>query len=286
MKFPRAVFHRLPLFLGFVLAASAAMAADDWAPNLTASAVWHSNATYADQSDDQLESLQINADVLASQRYPFGRDDSVRLSAHFAGDWWPNYRELLRGVAGGRAELRHQFGSDPLAPVIAIEGAADIVETRESGRRGFSTGVTASLRKRLNDRTRVTVWHEVSWYNARLGTYDFGASETALEIDRDLTRTTRLTLAGRYRTGDILTYATGLRPDLEDRAPHRIETNTFDRPMTAYRIDAITWSGRVSLVRALDDRTALQLAFEYRRSERGPLSFPDHLLSVAMIHQF
>ena len=286
MNLPRAVFKRLPHLLVLVFAASAALAADDWAPNLTASAVWHSNATHADQSEDQLESLQINADVLASQRYPFGRDDSVRLSAHFAGDWWPNYRELLRGAAGGRAELRHQFGADPLAPVIAIEGAADVVEARESGRSGLSTGVTASLRKRLNDLTRVTVWHEVSWYNARLGTYDFGASETALEIDRDLTRTTRLSLVGRFRTGDILTYATGLRPDLEDRAPHRIETDTFDRPMTAYRIDALTWSGRLSLVRALDDTSAIQLAYEYRRSTRGPLSFPDHLLSVAMIYQF
>ena len=36
------------------------------------------------------------------------------------------------------------------------------------------------------------MWHEVSWFNARLGTYDFNASETAVEIDRDLTRTTRL----------------------------------------------------------------------------------------------
>lgn len=286
MIFSRTVFHRLPHLLGLVLAASAATAADNWAPNFTGSAVWHSNATNADQSDDQLESLQLNADILASQRYPFGRDDSVRLSAHFAGDWWPSYRELLRGAAGGRAELRHQFGADPLAPVIAIEGAADIVETPESGRRGFSTGVKASLRKRLNDLTRATVWHEVSWYNARLGTYDFGASETAFEIDRDLTRTTRLTFAGSFRTGDILTYATGFRPDLEDRAPHRIETNTFDRPMTAYRIDALTWSGRLSLVRALDDSSAIQLAYEYRRSTRGPLSFPDHLLSVSIIHQF
>jgi hypothetical protein len=272
--------------LSFAFACSAAAGADDWAPNLTATAAWHSNATYADQSDDQLESLQLNADILASRRYQFGRDDSVRLSAHFAGDWWPSYNALLRGAAGGRAELRHQFGADPLAPVIAIEGAIDIVETRESGRRGFSTGGTVSLRKRLNSLTRATVWHEVSWYNARLGTYDFGASETAIELDRDLTNVMRLTFAARFRTGDILTYATGSRPDLEARAPHRIETDTFDRTMTAYRIDALTWSGRVSLVRALDDSTAIQLAYEYRRSTRGPLSFPDHLLSVAMIHQF
>jgi hypothetical protein len=56
--------------------------------------------------------------------------------------------------------------------------------------------------------------------------------------------------------------------------------------MTAYRIDAQTWSGRLSLVRALDDTTAILVAYERRESRRGPLRFPDHLLSVAMVHQF
>ena len=72
----------------------------------------------------------------------------------------------------------------------------------------------------------------------------------------------------------------------EDRAPHRVETDTFDRPMTAYRIDAQSWSARLALVRAIDDSTALQLAYEHRSARRGPLRFPAHLLSVAMIHQF
>ncbi|MGH7943724.1 MAG: hypothetical protein ACREF9_01740, partial [Opitutaceae bacterium] len=149
---------------------AAAVQADEWAPNLTTTATWHGNATNADESDDQLDSLQLNADILASQRYRLSRDNAVRLSAHFAGDWWPRYNGLLRGAAGGRAEFRHQFGADPFAPEIAIEGAGDIVEARESGRRGFGTAVTGSVRKRLDPLTRASVWHEVSWFNARLGT--------------------------------------------------------------------------------------------------------------------
>ena len=285
VNFSRAVSRLWACSLWSVFACLPA-AADNWAPNLTMTTAWHSNATNANRSSDQLDSLQINADVLASERYAFGRDDSVRLTAHFAGDWWPRYDTLLKGAAGGRAELRHQFGADPLAPIIAIEGAADVIETKERGRRGFRLGGIASLRKRFDSKTRATVSHEVSWYNARLGTYDFGASETAIELDRDLTNVMRVTLRARFRNGDILTYASGSRPDLEDRAPHRLETNTFDRLMTAYRIDAQTWSGGLSLVRALDDSTAILLAYEYRHSTRGPLRFPDHLLSIALIHQF
>src|SRR5258706_14108449 len=104
-----------------VLALSVSVRADDWAPNLTASAIWHSNATQANRSADQLDSLEIKGDILASQRYPFGRDDSLHLSGHFAGDWWPRYNGLLGGAAGGRGEWRHKFGGDAHPPHAALE---------------------------------------------------------------------------------------------------------------------------------------------------------------------
>ena len=100
-------FALIPAALATVATTQAA--ADNWAPNLTATAAWHSNATYADRSSDQFESLQLNADILAGRRYPFGRDDALVLTGHFAGDWWPRYNDLTRGAAGGRAEWRHQF---------------------------------------------------------------------------------------------------------------------------------------------------------------------------------
>jgi hypothetical protein len=286
VNFFRVVSLRSVCLLCAALAFSTVLRADNWAPNLTATATWHSNATNADLTSDQLESLQLNADILASERYALGRDNTVRLTARFAGDWWPRYSALLRGSAGGRAEFRHQFGPDPLAAVVAIEGAADGVETKEVGRSGIGTAVTIRVSKRLNTLTRVEAWHEVSWYNARLGTYDYGASESALEIHRDLTPVMRLIFAARFRDGDIVTHASGSRPELEDRAPHRTETTTFDRSMTAYRLDAQTWSGRLSIVRAFDDTTAILVGYEHRESRRGPLRFPDHLLSVAIIHQF
>jgi hypothetical protein len=280
-------FRRLlPLSAAFATVVVNLPAADDWAPNLTATAGWHSNATSADRSADQLDSLQLNADILAARRYPVGRDDALVLTGHLAGDWWPRYDALTRGAAGGRAEWRHQFGTDPRAPILAIEGTADFVEIRESGRRGVSTGVNASLRKRFNEFTRATLRHEVSWFDAKIGTFDSGASETSIELDRDLTPNTRLTFAARFRDGDIVTYATGFRPDLEARAPNRVELDTFDRLMTAYRIDATTWSGRVGLVRALDDRSAVILSYEYRNTTRGPLRFPNHLLAIALVYQF
>jgi len=286
VNYTRTVTFRISYLLSALLALTTVARADDWAPNLTMTATWHSNATLADESDDQLESLQLSADMLASERYEFGRDDTLRLSGHLAGDWWPRYDALLRGAVGGRAELRHRFGPGPRAPAIAIEGAVDAVEAKETGRRGTSTGVTASVRKRINDLFRATAWYEVSWHLARLETYDAAASEGAIEIDYDFSKEMRLTFTARYRDGDVISYASGFRPDLEARAPNRLDVDTFDREMTAYRIDAETWSGRLSLVRALDTSSAILVAYERRETRRGPLRFPDHLLSVAMVHQF
>jgi hypothetical protein len=56
--------------------------------------------------------------------------------------------------------------------------------------------------------------------------------------------------------------------------------------MTAYRVDAKTWSGRVAFVRAIDERSAIVLGYERRESERGSLRFGDDVLSVGLVYQF
>lgn len=255
-------------------------------PNLTTVATWQSNATQAEESDDQIDTLQLNADLLASERYAFGRDDALHLTLHAAGDWWPRYDQLFTVAGGGRAEWRHQFGPSPLAPIVSIEGAADAVAAEETGRRGVSSAVTLRARKRLNHATRLSAWHEAGWYFARYGVYDRASNETALELDRDLNRATRFTFTLKYRTGDIVSYAAGSRPDLEAIAESQREVTTFDRAMTAYRVDAKTWSGRLALVRAVDDASAIVLAYERRESEHKTLRVSNDLLSVGFVHQF
>ncbi len=263
-----------------------ARAAEDWAPNLTTTATWNSNATNSQESLDQIDSIALLADLLSSRSYAVGRTDALLVTAHLGAEWWPRYRGLTRGAAGGRVEWRHTFGPGPLAPTLSLEGSADAVAARETGRRGVATGVTLTARKRFDARTRGTVWHEVSWMEARYATFDRAASETALELDRDLNDTARLTLTVRFRDGDIVTYATPPRADLAALAPNQLDVDTFGRPMRAYRVDAHTWSARAAYTRALDERSALVTAYEWRTSERATLRVTNHLISVALVHQF
>jgi hypothetical protein len=260
--------------------------ADNWAPNLTVTGGWDSNATNANRPSDQIDTLQLKADILASQRFGSGRDDSFHLSLHGGGEWFPRYNGLTSGAIGARAEWRHKFGLGPLAPSFSAEVAGDYIAAKETGRRGASTSLTVSARKRFNDVTRGTVSYELARKDARYSVYDRLGREIALELDRDLTEMTRLTFTARYRNGDVVSYATPPRPDLVPIAPDRLAVDSFNRPMIAYSIDANTWSGRVALVRALDERSAVIVGYEYRDTKRSPLRYVNHLVSVALVHQF
>lgn len=276
---------RLVLILASLAAALTARA-EDWAPNLTLAGIWHDNATNAITSADQLDSLQLNADALASNAYQFGLGDTIQLTGHAAGDWWPRYQELLGGALGGRIEWRHTFGTDKLAPVFSVEGAGDGVIVREYGRTGTSSAATIALRKRLNDHWRASIAHEVSRFDARHAVYDRTSSETSIELGFDATDVSRLTLTARYRDGDVVSYAETPSAELASITRIAQTVDTFDRPMVASSFDARTWAARAAFVRAVDQSSAIVIAYELRKTRAQPVRFTNQLMSVSIVHQF
>ncbi|MDO8542900.1 MAG: hypothetical protein Q7S40_20855 [Opitutaceae bacterium] len=264
----------------------AGIQAQDWAPNLTLTSTWHDNATNAKPAADQISALQFEADMVASKRFSVGRDDSLHPTAHFAGEWWPRFNGLNRAAAGARLEWRHKFGLGALAPVFSIEGGANVVAARESERRGTSTVLLATIRKRINHALRFALTQEFSDYNARAAVFDRQGAETAVEVGRDVTTSSRVTLRFSYRDGDVLSHATPPRPDLVALAPNRVSIGTFGRELTAYSIEARTFGARLGVVHAVDTDTALMAVYEVRQTRREPLRYLNQLVSVAIVHQF
>ena len=260
--------------------------ADNWAPNLTMTATWQDNATNANAASDRIGALQTGADFLASQRYGVGRDDSFFLTAHLGAEWWPRFDGLTTGLAGARVEWRHTFGLGAYAPVFSVEAAGDAVAARESGRRGTATGVTAALRQRLTDEWRATLIQEFSQFYAQGAVFDRSAGTTALEIDRDLTDVTRLTFRASYRDGDIVSYGRPPRPDLVGLASHRLAVDTFGDSRVAYSIAAHTVGLKAGVTHALDQNSALLFSFEMLTTNRGSLSYVNHLVSLVLVHQY
>ena len=271
--------------LAFLVVVSA-LRADDWAPNITTTAGWNGNTTNADRASDRIGTFHLGLELLSTRRYEAGRDDSFQLAGHLGGEWWTRFRGLGTLATGARADWRHKFGVSAVAPILVIEAYGDAIAAKESGRRGSASGVAISVRKRFDDLTRGTLAHEYSILNASHGVFDRTANETTLEVDRDLTDVSRLSFTARFRRGDVVSYASSPRPDLATLARRQVDLDTFGQTMTAYRIDATTWSARMAFLRALSLQTAWVLAYEWRQTERGPLRFTNHVTSTAWVHQF
>ena len=273
----------------FFLCASAvafAAAPADWAPSLTTTATWNSNANNANRSSDIIGALELRADATLTHRFALGSDDALFVAGQLAADAWPRFSGLDAASLGPRLAWRHKFGLGALAPTFSIELAGDAVAAHESARAGLAGSMTFAWRQRLDDATRVALTHERARHNARESVFARTGNETALEIARDLDERWSLAFTARWREGDVLSYATPPRPDLVSLARVRVPNSTFDRPFVAYSLDARTLTGALAFTRALDEATALTFGYEWRQTERGPLRYVNHLVSATLARQF
>jgi hypothetical protein len=273
-------------FASLLFVSGLAAAPADWAPNITTTATWNSNATNASRSSDTIGALALRADLGSSTRFTLGRDDAVFAGAALAAEAWPRFDGLDRAAIGPRLTWQHKFGLGALAPVFSVEFAGDAVAARESARNARAGRVTFALRQRFDEATRVALTHERAREDARAFVFDRTGAETSLELIRDLDERWSLTFTARWREGDILSYATPPRPDLVALAHVRVPNNTFDRAFVAYSLNARSLTGGLALNRTLDEATSLAFRYEWRETERAALRYVNHLVSVALARQF
>lgn len=265
---------------------SAAALPAGWAPNITTTATWNSNATNAGRASDTIGAFQLRADADLTHRFSLGLDDALFSSARLGLEAWPRFDGLDRATLGPRLAWQHKFGLGPLAPVFTTTLAADAVFARESDRAGLAGSVTFALRKRFDEATRLSLAHERTRHDARAFVFDRTGHETALEIARELDEHWSLAFTARWREGDVLSYATPPRPDLVALAKVRVPSNTFGRPFVAYSLDARSLTGALAFSRALDELSVLTFGYDYRVTTRGSLRYVNHLVSAGLVRQF
>ncbi len=259
----------------------------DWSPTLAATAEWNSNVTNANRSADVISALQLRADLgLFSYRVALGHDDSLVLGATVDAETWPRFDGLDRCSLGPRLAWRHKFGLGALAPVLSLELDAEAVAARDADRGGAAGAVRLAWRQRFGETAAFSLGYELSRHDAREGVYDRTGGELATEVAWDLDEAWRLGVGASWRDGDVLAYATPPRPDLLALARDRSDVDTFDRPMMAYAIKAHTLGSSIALTRSLDEQTAVILRYGARTTSRGPLTYVNHLVSVAYTRQF
>jgi hypothetical protein len=264
----------------------AAAPVNDWSPNVTTSFVWNNNITNGEAVWDRIGTLQVTMDALSSSQRVLTRTDTLHGTLHLSGDWVPRFQALDRAVGGVRGDWQHTFGSNEFAPVFTVEAGGDGIFASETARRGMLATIALKLSKQLGAGWRANVGERLDRYDAKRSVFDSGSSETALEIGRDVNDETRFTLTGRWRDGDVLTYAQYDRPDLQALAHDTRDVSTFHRPMTAYAINAKTTAIKAALIHATSEVSAMVLSYEYAVTKHTGLQFEDQTVALSFIRQF
>lgn len=257
-----------------------------WAPNLTTTATWDSNATNADRSGDVIGALQLRADLATTTRLALDTGDGLLVGAHLAAEFWPRSSGLDQLAVGPRVTWQHKFGIGALAPGFGVELAGDLIFARETGRSARAGTLTFTWRKRLDEATRLALKQEFARRDARELVFDRTGAESSVELDRDLDEFWALSFTTRWRDGDVLSYATPPRPDLVALAHVREPYDMFGRPFVAYSLEAHSLSGSLAATRTLARNTWLIFCYEWRETERNPLRYVNHLVSAALVRQF
>jgi len=270
-----------------ILAQPVAAEPAGWAPSLTTTVTWDSNATNANRDSDVIGALRLRGELEAfSRRISLGHDDTLLFSAGVSAEAWPRFDGLDRAAFGPRLAWRHKFGLGALAPVFSIELTADGVAARESDRSGYAASARLAWRQRFDEGTQLAVSYEQARQDARAAVFDRTGGEAAVEVTRELNEAWQVSLAARWREGDVLSYATPPRPDLVALARVRTTVNTFGTPRVAYSLTARSLGGSVAFTRTLGEHTALTLGYDGRSTERGPLRYVNHLVSAGLARQF
>jgi hypothetical protein len=258
----------------------------DWSPNVTTSFVWATNITNGEAVWDRIGTLQVGMDVLSSSQRVLTKSDTLHGTLHLAGDWTPRFSGLNRGIGGLRGDWQHTFGSTELAPTFTVEAAGDGVFTSEQARRGAQTALTLKLAKAFAHGWHIAAAEKFDRYDAKRTVFDSSAAETSVEVSHDLNEETRFALTGRWRDGDVVTYAEFERPDLAAIAHDQTAVNTFHRDMTAYAIDGKTTAVRAALIHATSEVSAMVLWYEYAVTKHTGLQYENQTVGLSFVRQF
>jgi len=267
------------------LAAASAMAAD-WAPQLTATATWEDNVSNANRAGDQIGALRLAGSFEAGQRTGLTRELALLYGGHLDAEGWPRFDGFDRFAAGPTVALRYKNGLGALAPVFTLRATGGLSGARESGRAGPEGNLRLDWAQGLTDATRLSAGLALARLSAREAVFVREGLEGSVVLAHDFDADWRLLISARWRQGDVLSYATPPRPDLVNLARIRVNNATFGRPMIVYSLEAHTLTGGITLSRALNETTSLNLGAEWRETTRVPLLYVNRLVSLGLTRQF
>ena len=291
----------LPLCVGPSLASASVFA------DLEVQASRDDNVGRAGQSRDVRNdsSLQVAGRVGRAVELATGTSLSVALLARAVE--FQRFSDLSETAAGVSASLRHKFGLGPQAPWMGLMIDGERIDSDSYIRDGARYGLTLRAGKRIGERWSLTA---ALRQDLREGDEDdqhlppnrprfpgvvasrrgdvFDLEGTELELSADYLLDNGMLIFGSYRLrdGDIVSSGRA-SADIVGAAKAITSDAAFGPGRSAYRLDALTDTAVLGLNYPLGETTALELDWEYQRSDAdGGIRYDKNLLRLRFLWSY
>ncbi|HMP76046.1 MAG TPA: hypothetical protein PKE12_07115 [Kiritimatiellia bacterium] len=251
--------------------------------SISAGLLYQDNITRADRSADELDETFLRIDAAKTWSKALDRDWRWDAQVRGAGEAGFEYTDLNQVSVGGDVGLTYKAGLGRQAPHWRAGVAADYAWFDESDRSRSLLSPELRLTQRLNATVvgELYVRHERAEAEAEL--FDSRANVAGLLLRWAAGRTWSLVGGYQYRDGDVVSYAGGMRDDIDavaDVSAPMIEA--FDRTLYAYRLEAKTHVAQFGGAVALGKRWTLDALYEWQQTEEYPISYEVQIFQVAL----
>ena len=235
---------------------------------------YNSNLSNADKASDVEDDFFWRADAGATWSRQLDRD--WRLSGRvFAGTEIPfQYSAFTLARVGADARVTRKFGLGRTAPK-ATAGLAferDFFEDEDMTKWLLQPSVR--YQHPLGGDWSLELLYRFDASFARSGLFDGTGNEGALTLRWEPEGRWSFFAGYRLRYGDVVSWATPPRPDLVSVASVVEAGNTvFGRPLTAYRLQALSQTPLLGISFALTPDISLELSGEFQHTSRSAITY-------------
>ncbi len=278
--------HRcLPLLCGLLAGLTAGPAvAQSWSPEVDLGWVHNDNVTNSIRQQKDDSAATISASVQQVRVLSRDWQGSLKLGADTK--LWREYSGLNLSHFSAQAGLRRKFGLGPYATKLdlsfeAFHQLADVSEWSGNGYRA-----AAALQKRFTPQWFGRLTADLKRLDAGRAVYSGTVATLAAAVDYDLTPQWRVSAEIRYGEGDQLSWCRESFPEFIGKGPQWTD-GIFGGDWFPYESDGNHRGGHFRVVRALGDRSALSLGYDFNES-RAPKNhtYRNHIVSLNFTHAF
>ena len=256
----------------------------EWVLGAEGAVVYESNLSRATREVDR------ESDVAFVPSFSFGYywqlTDATGLLATF--DFRASIYSEFAGLTNFSPTLnlgvRHKFGLGGLAPWLRVFASGGAIDYDDDVRDTAIVDVGAEVGKRFSERVDLRFGYTYERLDANDRVFDGDSHTLSLRSTVGLTSDLYLTLGYSVRWGDLVVHRTPGPGDWSLRNARIV--NTFDRPMTATRIDATTHFVSIALGWALTQHTSLNAGYEYQISIGPQFDYPNHVVRASFNYNF